>query len=708
MKALFVFFALCFALVSSAATDPCDYVNTEFYLTDTDAVKECFDTATVPQDFVDEIYKTLQTIGDFYPYVDISRNPPGPDGYFPTVNYNDELAELKDRLDNSGLLLSEVARATQEFIAQFHDGHFSLSFAENITNNTFASVGSALPFIWDVENVDDSTANIYISASPMGGEFLDAETIKMINDQAEAGVAVSTVDDGDAFEFFSTFFGKYDNMKSKQGSLQYTKFASSYGFPILTYPLSDEMLFGEHNLKYTDGKEFNFHLGFANEKNEQSTRDISFKPKSYINYVSPEEEQEVLRVMRNYKPEITPKNNHGKRDHKFIPCDHVDGMNYLVVNTFNVPNVLLVEQYLNELTSCVSDFDENSDPISVILPMNGGGIVALEQFLEYLLAPNSDYRVLLSVRKTETSKKLFVDKGYASGLVDDEKCLAYESKQEMEKMYEPSVEDDFGNGVKHVRTEKHFMAYKQVGEAYAAYALKKNIRKPTDILIATDGWCFSACSMFVMNSIRKGFGIVTGYGPTYPGDTNFVGGQCPSTVISPAAMLDDLTEGNLKHGLEFQATFTESYNISTDKNETIPGDFEILRIDKHLGYNVSINPKISDMIPYLKAVHEEFKTTCNPLNTRLFLVDSSCKVDDKNALDAGYVCGANGEWDKTQCKISTCKIGYFVDFDNNKCVESPCDIRSEPVPPGPSSSTSSVIYPVMAFILAILSIFAFF
>jgi len=430
---------------------------------------------------------------------------------------------------------------------------------------------------------------------------------------------------------------------------------------------------------------------------------------SLIPVVTPEQEEEALRVLKNFRGPI--RNNRDMRGEKQVPCEHKDGMNFITVNTF-LPSDM--EGWLNEVTQCFKLFDENSDPITVILPMNGGGVVAFEQGLEHFLNPNMDYRWLTAVRKSDTAKKIFIDKNGGAGLSNDT-CVENKEgdKETLTKFYDTTEVDTFGNDIKHTRTAKHFLAYKSVLSPYTSYALKKNPRKPTDIIVATDGYCFSACSIFVNNLIRKGGAIVTGFGSTYPDDDLFVAGQCPSSVLSQELYLDaDILNVNLKHGISFGSTYYESYNITNDKSYKIPGDFDILRIDKHLGYYKFINPNVEEMLPLLKALHKDYQEHCNPLNHRLLLVDDKCEVDDPNALTAGYECGGDGKWvkDVKKCKISTCKPGYVVDFETNKCVEFTCDLRSKDTPSGSGSghpSTAFSVYPVMAFVMFIISVFSF-
>jgi len=99
---------------------------------------------------------------------------------------------------------------------------------------------------------------------------------------------------------------------------------------------------------------------------------------------------------------------------------------------------------------------------------------------------------------------------------------------------------------------------------------------------------------------------VTGIGATYPDDTYFVASQCPSSVIDPSDYFNAVSN-NSDYGLSFTTPFVETYDISKDLSETIPGDFETLRIDAHLGYYDSLYPEITDITPYANVVYTNFQ-----------------------------------------------------------------------------------------------------
>jgi len=496
-------------------------------------------------------------------------------------------------------------------------------------------------------------------------------------------VYATKVDEKDALEFFGNFFGEYDQMKSVQGRLFNSLGSSNYGFKILMNPIDD--LFDEHTITFSDGSKFSYHLGFVNKNVPSGTRDDLWLKDPKKCDESDINETEIIDIIKNMD-----KMKRQKRDaHIYAECGMIGNMNYISIPTFSPDSSSM---FVVEFMECIESFDENDKPITVILPYNPGGSTALRELIQFFLMPASDSRTFRAARKTSTTRYLSVEKEYIS-IQNPSNCDGL-INQELAQFWNISEHDDFGNGVIHTRTKKFIESFKNQFYPIAQFGLKKHVRKPTEIILATDGFCFSSCAFFVDNAIRSGSAIVTGYGVTMPGDEVFVAGQCPSRVVNPAENFDDLNDLNDEYGISFQSTFLESYNFSTKMDEKIPADYDILRIDKHCGYMKNNNPVFTDLLKHTTAVYEEFKTKCNPANKRLFLVSDECKSKDKNALYSGYVCGENGEWDKSKCKISGCKPGYVVDFDQDKCVPHACDPRA----------ASSSLYPMITIIVAALAI----
>jgi len=345
-------------------------------------------------------------------------------------------------------------------------------------------------------------------------------------------------------------------------------------------------------------------------------------------------------------------------------------MNYLAIAGFPAT---LVSDITLELIDCVKQFDNNSAPIVIDLRGNDGGYTLLTNTVQYLMMPNRALAGVSAIRKTTTTKRLSID----SGLMFDQRIMCpgckIIDKTTAEAWWSETFEDDYGNGVKHTRTDKGTISFPEAIAQLDGYVMK-NIRNPTDIIVVTDGYCFSACSYLVHSIAETGGAIIGGMGPYNPESEIFVHSQCPSKYVGLGTFLPEFIPDSQKYGIDLGVTYAESYPFPVNQSDLYPRDFVPGYIDVNLQLFSPIVSLNDILLSAVKTV-KQYKTNCNPKNKKLVYVNNECKVDDPNALDVGYGCGDDGTWDKNKCVISTCKPGYAVDFSKNACVNYYCDPR---------------------------------
>jgi len=299
-----------------------------------------------------------------------------------------------------------------------------------------------------------------------------------------------------------------------------------------------------------------------------------------------------------------------------------------------------------------------------------------------------DPRILFAYRKTEDSRRVFVENEYGAGEANLSNNCLKNSISALPELWEETVYDHLDGGLVHARTKKMFYAEKLLSEWIYQLSEGDRLRKPTDIIVVTDGFCASGCAIFTYNAIRAGSAIVAGYGGTYENDTLFAAGQCFATTIAVHEWLNDFAN-NTDYGLEFGVSFAEMYNISENMDEIIPNEFDVPRIDFHLNYFEGANPNLDDIIARTIKLHKDSNTTCNPKNKNLIFITDDCHVDDPQALAVGYVCGDDGFWNKSTCKILSCQPMYSLDYVHNKCIPNVCDGRSALITSSGSGGQSS-------------------
>ena len=198
-------------------------------------------------------------------------------------------------------------------------------------------------------------------------------------------------------------------------------------------------------------------------------------------------------------------------------------------------------------------------------------------------------------------------------------------------------------------------------------------KKPTEIIIFTDSYSFSAASGFTKDFQRNGGAIVVGYygNPTKEGSDFFDASQSHSSVhyLKETTFCKNLEElGFTTDGV----TVGEFYDGFREDNP-IPREYTLDPVD----YRVNIYSRYSDDIyeQFIKEGLEVYNlfnngTYCNGKNERLLLHDDNCKIiEGDQYAHGGYRCNKENKWNKEKCEVYYCDIGYYYDRNEKKCMK---------------------------------------
>jgi len=680
-------------------SEACTNITKEFFLP-FEHVKKCFqEDYYLSESMIDQIIRNLEIIGDIYPYVDINIAPPqSDDKEFPTINFTEKFEELKSTLRNSDRQISRVFPPLAQFVNQFRDSHFAFSLLKS-DMNIFSQVYYILPFEWYPVPTEEGIG-IIIAPNDFTPKILPQYS-QMIASMAENGVLVKSVNGASPVDFFADFFEQYDNMRFFQAQLTYTRVVTSQGgVHVLQYPT--DKAFSIHTIVYNDedSSSFQFSPLFLNIANPpQSGRDgVSFPvihPLPLVPSFSLKDEEEVVEALKTFKY----KKHSGRNlaEHTMLPCnlDSETGMNYILISTFMYQGTDAILQYLQELAECYELFSGNDKPITIILPVNNGGNVGLMQATQAALLGETDPSLFLSFRETEATKSVFVDgyslyPAYGTEMANMSNKCEMNEKQFLEDVWNNPITDTYESGQKHIRTKKNVLFSGELMKMVFQFTEGRKLRNPTDIIIATDGYCASSCAFFCYLAKRSGSAVLTAYGASAPGDEYPVAGQCTATVINVESYFKDVANNSL-YGLSFLTTVSEAYSSMDEENDIIPLEFSTTRVDYHLQFFQTAIPQslnVGGILESANSVHEVLKISCNPNNKNLINV-TDCDIDDVNAEIVGNICGDDGTWNASSCKILRCKPMYTLDRENNKCVPTVCDARSILFHSSSSDSSSS-------------------
>ena len=360
---------------------------------------------------------------------------------------------------------------------------------------------------------------------------------------------------------------------------------------------------------------------------------------------------------------------------KVLKCrvDNKNKINVFFINSFSPESN---KNFLNVLINCLKSFDENEYPIVVIHDSDDGGSGVLAAVFQEMLQLDMRACMFLSFKNDERVHKLIKSSVEAGYFQNPATGKSFKTVQEL---MEGSEVDDFGNGVTHSRSKPVFDEYSET-RAYVDKRkpiLKRN-RKPTDIIVFTDSYSFSAGSLFNKGLKEAGAAILVGYNG-YPGSKKeaFDIGQAPTMVKTNVEILGKDEYNRLKEkGITYTGISTgESYRASDVENGVkplVPREFLVDAPDEHVAiYSAYDDSKYDAFIEAAKGVLEKYIVGCNPDNMGLHMRSVLCDTKiNKTHMHGGYVCGADGKW-STQCEGYFCDYGYYFDTKTKECVVDP-------------------------------------
>jgi len=381
----------------------------------------------------------------------------------------------------------------------------------------------------------------------------------------------------------------------------------------------------------------------------------------------------ILDIYQKYEEQIKLENNLKKNNlnwtsfYKKIKyrVDNDNKFNVIVQNSFNFKEENIIE-FLGKM---MEEFSKNNYPIIVIQDLNGGGLIYYSSLLQKVLNYNSaKKRIIVSSKVNEKNINL-INKKHAFNI---ENC-------NYEKLYsdKKSYKENFQNKIEYTRTQFYllFDTYNAIEEPLKEY--KHIDRKPTEIIVFTDGFSFSTTSFFIKDLQESGNAIIVGYNGIPSEERKkekFNGSQSPSSVLS-LEETDPNAKNLLKYNITMRATFYSSYNESYQNNSIfhIPREYLINPIDERSNiFGKYDDSRYNEFINESKIIFEKYKSKCNKDNKNLLLKSDSCNkfINDEYAR-GGFECGDDGNWSNI-CKPYYCTKGYYFDTYYKKCKKDVC------------------------------------
>ena len=643
-----------------------------------------------------ESFKKLYQDG--YVYTEIKKKPPNPD-YFEPADLISDLNNIKTK-DRK---YYDFYRDIREIVGKMRDLHLSMIATISPNGYTLGTMIFCLPFYFKIVGTNKENSKIYIEKYNSCFSFYNNEIQEFIENHT--GKYVKSINKTDPFEYIQNFNHKFRSCYNKHSTFTMNMHTRTIGIrasPLTSQELSniefifegeegkDDTITLDYYLYYNEKDKNNKELmNLYNEENKKNSKVLNTKSFLEIRDEWIKRNNLNNKNLNDEKTEI--KWDYSTNDtSKSIKCrfDEEKKINVFIQKSF----YFLGEEYDNSIETvekCTELFYSNPYPIVGIESLNGGGICKLSFYFQELLQAkilpvhhNSVKLSKLMQEYVEADIPVITTDPDMYERIDIETCKPFSKFEDMKE-----IVDDYGDGVTHTRSQ-YFGIFnstdlKKHKKRRENYFNKNNLKKPTEILIFTDAYSYSATSFFIKGLQETGAAITVGYYGNPKSDEIFDASQAPSFVGDFSN--SDIAENLLKCGFQITGvTIYETYNYTYQTKNPTPRDYLIHPVDERIDIYQDYDDTLYDV--FMEKAKEILKKynddqVCNPDNLNL-LYDPNNKKDcyvfeNDSHAHGGYECDpVTKKWSK-ECKPYYCDIGYFFDKYQNICIKDICTEEDE-------------------------------
>ena len=614
-------------------------------------------TIHLSKDDYKTIIKSISNLIDkYYVYSEIAKNP----GIIEGVDLIKELNEIQ--IQNITYL--DFYNKVQKIISKTKDAHFSVIFI-NITKYTYF-----LPIQFDIKT--NGTNNLYAKLDEKSKDyhiFFDKKKLDIIT--KNQNVKINKISNSEAITYLLN--NHFTLLKDDHAQFSSDLEEISKGSIIMPFY---ENKFKNFTIEYDNGDvvTFDYQILYVIETNKNF---LSFYEKEFLKHFHNNIflKNTIIDIANLYLIKNGINKNRILNDIKWENFNNK--ILYRIDHKYNVSVILQKSFYFEE--SNATDFfilmnDELAKypyPIIIIESMNGGGYVHYAFIMQKILNFYSGNReIIVSFKVNEKNK----DQLKKETVTNIETCSR-------EKIYsnDKYYIEKFGNVI-HNRTSFYRLYNTYIQVDLFLSDIKHINRKPTEIIVFTDAFSFSATSLFIKDLQELGNAIIVGYNgiPSKEREKEkFNGSQSPTTV----EVLHDIYPNDpdvlilKKYNIIMSTSFAATYNYSYQNDSIlhIPREYLINPIDERSNiFGRYDDSKYDDFVKFGKQIFEKYKTECNKDNKRLLLKNDSCRFNYDKFLRGGNVCGDDGKWNKDKCEPYYCIDGYQFDPYNKKCKKDVC------------------------------------
>ena len=624
-----------------------------------------------------ELISNLTQILERYVFLDILKNPPQPDG---KANYHDPVDLIKElnEINTDERPLYDFYRELKLIISKCQDLHLNINLNREFESGiSFKNTLIVSPYILEIEN-----GKVYANVENVVAFQTENDKNLIESLKSNTNIPIESINDVDPLQYIRNFNAGFRRLKSPQSQFVLNQ-RFIYMFELMNFPFEKSHL-TNIKIKFENKNEVNtyykaIYINDTKSNTEAFLSQYFIIPKKFepfnLNMLLPRDfffknkKKQTNRRLDELEIEWDREFDDGQ-----VKCrvDKKNKVNVIYQSNFYLSNIEESETFFKK---CFESFYKNDYKIIVIEQYNGGGYVILADLLKEFLNLNQPSIDYMSLRyNNEVKNNVANNFGYK----DVETCELKIANSIFNSNY---VEDDYGidehgDKIKHKRT-KIFDSSLLEENDFIKFKKKKNIRKPHEIIIFTDGFSYSATSIFIKSMQLNGGAIIVGYSGD-PNENDFDSSQSPTPVFNTENAKDQLSKNIENLGFTLSYPVMEMFNRLDNENDTdinYPLEYQINPIDERVQIFNSYDDSIyQEFIDEALKIFKKYETRCNPKNKNLLFITKNCTFDDVE-MHGGYQCDDEGKWSET-CVPSYCNNGYYFDRIKQECIKNMCITKS--------------------------------
>ena len=614
------------------------------------------------ENYYETIIDSLIELMDYYAYINILKSPPEVNGsaYFKKVDVIQDLKNLRENVTQNTPNFYDFYQDIMKIIDSTMDYHILFGYVGqkepfSLLNTMFV----CSPIVYNIQNNKNVLVDVNSLVAVYSGGTIQVENAEIISANYKDGISVEKINGINIFDYIRDFCSDYAQFKSPSAKFVFNR-VNLQRFSLWQCPLNPEY-FNSFNITYSNGqtitsKFVGFNVIQKDVKNNENLINSLFDNYQFKKIYTEEISKFENNINNNVKWDINIDNK--------IKCkvDHDNQVNVVFQNSFNPDNTDQIG-IINNISYCHGNFTNNDYPLIVIESLNPGGFAQLSKLMQQMVQDLYHPKNYFSVIHNNNTKEFLKINKESFMFVDDEE----KHYLDIDEFYNEKVYEKYDNIT--IERSKQRLLKDLIFESKITGNIfkRKKIKKPTDVIIFTDGLSFSSTSVFIKNLYYFGGAILVGYGGDPESDL-FDASQNPTFVLTNFTGIKGYNE-LLSRGFMFaQIPVGPMYKTRYDNNnDSIPEEFTVNYIDERINIYKDYSDNLyEDFISEAKKIFEKYKTNCNTNNKYMKLLNDKCKFSDEH-MHGGYICGNDGNWTKT-CAPFYCDEDYYFDYVNQKCI----------------------------------------